>query len=107
MARAPVVVRVLLARRAAGAALELDQVEPTGALCKRFVASAMSLGSLSPEAHQCITIAMNTLGARSNTGEGGEDPEVYRIHAATVVSASGHEAATAQTWGGTAVAGSA
>ncbi len=41
----------------------------------------MSLGSLSPEAHQCITIAMNMLGGRSNTGEGGEDPEVYKVHA--------------------------
>ena len=38
----------------------------------------MSLGSLSPEAHQTITIAMNILGGRSNTGEGGEDPDVYR-----------------------------
>ncbi len=43
----------------------------------RFIASAMSLGSLSPEAHQTITAAMNTLGGRSNTGEGGEDPSVY------------------------------
>ncbi len=38
----------------------------------------MSLGSLSPEAHQTITIAMNQLGARSNTGEGGEDPAAYK-----------------------------
>ncbi len=45
---------------------------------KRFIASAMSLGSLSPEAHQTITAAMNMLGARSNTGEGGEDPAVYQ-----------------------------
>ena len=45
---------------------------------RRFIASAMSLGSLSPEAHQTITAAMNMIGARSNTGEGGEDPAVYQ-----------------------------
>ena len=45
---------------------------------RRFVSSAMSLGSLSPEAHETITLAMNQLGARSNTGEGGEDPIAYR-----------------------------
>src|SRR5271157_4601045 len=49
-----------------------------GPLARRFVASAMSLGSLSPEAHQTIAIAMNQLGGRSNTGEGGEDPAAYR-----------------------------
>ena len=47
---------------------------------KRFVSSAMSLGSLSPEAHSTITIAMNMIGGRSNTGEGGEDADVYRPH---------------------------
>ena len=58
----------------AGAEIGVDDVEsPVRALCKRFVASAMSLGSLSPEAHQTITAAMNMLGGRSNTGEGGED----------------------------------
>ena len=46
-------------------------------ITRTFVASAMSFGSLSPEAHQTITQAMNLLGARSNTGEGGEDPAVY------------------------------
>ena len=57
-----------------------EAVEPASALMKRFVASAMSLGSLSPEAHTTITIAMNTIGGRSNTGEGGEDSDVYRPH---------------------------
>ena len=57
--------------------LALDQVEPAGTIAHRFIASAMSFGSLSPEAHQTITQAMNLLGARSNTGEGGEDPAVY------------------------------
>jgi len=71
------VLRDLLEIKPAGAALNLAEVEPPSSLVKRFIASAMSLGSLSPEAHQTITIAMNTLGARSNTGEGGEDPAAY------------------------------
>ena len=61
-----------------GLQLATDGVESVEDICKRFVASAMSLGSLSPEAHQTITAGMNMLGGRSNTGEGGEDPEVYR-----------------------------
>src|SRR3984885_6213643 len=73
----PNVLRDLLEIRPAAAPLTLDQVEPSSAIVTRFIASAMSLGSLSPEAHQTITEAMNTLGARSNTGEGGEDPVHY------------------------------
>ncbi len=56
----------------------VDEVEPAAAIARRFVTSAMSLGSLSPEAHRTLAIAMNRLGGRSNTGEGGEDPESYR-----------------------------
>ena len=70
--------RDLLDVRRAGPELKVDEVELSESLCKRFVSSAMSLGSLSPEAHQTITQAMNSIGARSNTGEGGEDPDVYR-----------------------------
>ncbi len=77
-ARDAVVLRDLLEIRPAGPELALDEVEPATAMFKRFVASAMSLGSLSPEAHQTVTAAMNMLGGRSNTGEGGEDREVYR-----------------------------
>jgi glutamate synthase (ferredoxin) len=77
--RDPAVLRDLLEIRPAGQELTLDKVEPTANLYKRFVASAMSLGSLSPEAHQTITAAMNMLGGRSNTGEGGEDSVVYRM----------------------------
>ncbi|MGA8528239.1 MAG: glutamate synthase large subunit, partial [Acidobacteriaceae bacterium] len=73
----PVVLRDLLEIRAAAEALPVGEVEPAGNLYGRFIASAMSLGSLSPEAHQTITAAMNQLGGRSNTGEGGEDPAVY------------------------------
>jgi glutamate synthase (ferredoxin) len=79
LAREPAVLRDLLAIRPAGPELSPDDVEPAKTLTHRFVSSAMSLGSLSPEAHTCITIAMNMLGGRSNTGEGGEDREVYRM----------------------------
>ncbi|MFP5266469.1 MAG: glutamate synthase-related protein [Acidobacteriota bacterium] len=71
--------RDLLEVRPAGPELPIEEVEAGDSLCRRFVASAMSLGSISPEAHQTITQAMNSLGARSNTGEGGEDPDVYRV----------------------------
>jgi glutamate synthase domain-containing protein 2/glutamate synthase domain-containing protein 1/glutamate synthase domain-containing protein 3 len=73
----PAVLRDLLEIRSAAAPLPESETEPAQNLYGRFVASAMSLGSLSPEAHQTITAAMNTLGGRSNTGEGGEDPAVY------------------------------
>ena len=73
----PTNLRDLLEIRPAGPELALDTVEPAGNITKTFIASAMSFGSLSPEAHQTITQAMNLLGARSNTGEGGEDPAVY------------------------------
>jgi glutamate synthase (NADPH/NADH) large chain len=74
----PAVLRDLLEIRPAGAPLPLEHVEAPASMYKRFIASAMSLGSLSPEAHQTITAAMNMIGARSNTGEGGEDPAVYQ-----------------------------
>ena len=78
LARDAVVLRDLLEIRPAGPELPLDQVEPAKEMYRRFVASAMSLGSLSPEAHTTVTMAMNMLGGRSNTGEGGEDRDVYR-----------------------------
>ena len=52
----------------------IDEVEPASAIVRRFTTGAMSFGSLSGEAHETIAIAMNRLGGRSNTGEGGEDP---------------------------------
>ncbi len=79
VSREPAVLRDLLAIQPAGAELALGDVESVSSLQKRFISSAMSLGSLSPEAHTCVTIAMNMLGGRSNTGEGGEDREVYRV----------------------------
>jgi glutamate synthase (ferredoxin) len=56
----------------------LDEVESEASVLSRFSTQAMSLGAISPETHRTLAIAMNRLGARSNTGEGGEDPEVYR-----------------------------
>lgn len=76
----PTVLRELLEIRPAGPEIALEEVELPEHLMKRFVSSAMSLGSLSPEAHSTITIAMNMIGGRSNTGEGGEDADVYRPH---------------------------
>ena len=73
----PANLRDLLEIRPAGPELALDAVESTGNIVHTFIASAMSFGSLSPEAHQTITQGMNLIGARSNTGEGGEDPAVY------------------------------
>ena len=58
----------------AGAPVPLDEVEPVESLLKRFSTGAMSFGSISQEAHETLAIAMNRMGAKSNTGEGGEDP---------------------------------
>jgi glutamate synthase (ferredoxin) len=61
----------------AGAPIPLDQVEPAEAIMKRFKTGAMSYGSISKEAHETLAIAMNRIGGKSNTGEGGEDPERF------------------------------
>jgi glutamate synthase (NADPH/NADH) large chain len=76
-ARPPSALRDLLLPHAAGTAIPLDEVEPVEAILKRFDSAGMSLGALSPEAHEALAIAMNRLGARSNSGEGGEDPARY------------------------------
>ena len=55
----------------------IDEVEPVESIVKHFVTGAMSFGALSIEAHEALALAMNRLGARSNTGEGGEDNERY------------------------------
>ena len=69
--------RDLLSLRAAGAPVPLAEVEPASRIARRFVSSAMSLGALSPEAHQAISIGMARLGGSANSGEGGEDPAWY------------------------------
>ncbi len=70
-------IRDLLQVKLAEQPLSLDQVEPLEAILKRFDSAGISLGALSPEAHEAIAEAMNRLGARSNSGEGGEDPARY------------------------------
>ncbi|MEJ7838209.1 MAG: glutamate synthase large subunit, partial [Thermomicrobiales bacterium] len=70
-------IRDLLELKPIGPAISVDEVEPAEAIIKRFIVTAMSLGSLSPEAHQTLAIAMNRIGARSNSGEGGENPAWY------------------------------
>jgi glutamate synthase domain-containing protein 2/glutamate synthase domain-containing protein 1/glutamate synthase domain-containing protein 3 len=57
--------------------IPLNEVEPTSDIVKRFCTGAMSLGSISTEAHETLAIAMNRIGGKSNTGEGGEDPRRY------------------------------
>jgi len=59
-------------------AIAIDQVEPASEIVKRFATGAMSLGSISTEAHATLAVAMNRIGGKSNTGEGGEDPARYR-----------------------------
>ncbi len=75
--RPPAALRDLLQLQTAAAPLALDDVEPVSAIVRRFDSAAMSLGALSPEAHEALAIAMNRLGGRSNSGEGGEDPARY------------------------------
>jgi glutamate synthase (ferredoxin) len=65
-----------------GTPVPVEEVEPAASVLKRFSTQAMSLGSLSPEAHRTLAVAMNVLGGRSNTGEGGEDPATYRFEPA-------------------------
>ena len=57
--------------------IPIDEVEPVESILKRFATGAMSYGSISQEAHETLAIAMNRLGGKSNTGEGGEDPARY------------------------------
>jgi glutamate synthase (NADPH/NADH) large chain len=59
-------------------AIPIDEVEPAKEIVKRFATGAMSLGSISTEAHATLAVAMNRIGGKSNTGEGGEDPNRYR-----------------------------
>jgi glutamate synthase (NADPH) large chain len=77
-ARDPIQLRDLLDFKAAGEAVPLSQVQSINEIRKRFVTPGMSLGALSPEAHGTLNIAMNRIGAKSVSGEGGEDRARYR-----------------------------
>ena len=74
--RPPTAIRDLFDFRA-GSPVAVDEVEPAEAIAKRFVVSSMSHGSLGKEAHETLAIAMNRLGAKSSSGEGGEDPSRF------------------------------
>ena len=75
--RQPAVLRDLLRLKPADKPLPIDQVEPIEDILPRFDSAGMSLGALSPEAHESLAVAMNRLGGRSNSGEGGEDEARY------------------------------
>ncbi len=70
--------RGLLTFKTGRAPVPLDEVEPARSIVKRFCTGAMSYGSISAEAHETLAVAMNVLGGKSNTGEGGEDPERFK-----------------------------
>ena len=73
-ANPPIHLRDLLAIKPMGAPVPIEEVESITAIRKRFVTPGMSLGALSPEAHKTLNVAMNRIGAKSDSGEGGEDP---------------------------------
>ncbi|MBZ5530486.1 MAG: glutamate synthase large subunit [Acidobacteriia bacterium] len=79
--REPTAIRDLLAIKFAESAeaVPVETVASEAEILTRFSAQAMSVGAISPEAHRTLALAMNRLGARSNTGEGGEDPELYSM----------------------------
>jgi glutamate synthase (NADPH/NADH) large chain len=70
-------IRGLMALKPADQPLDLSEVEPAAEIVKRFATGAMSYGSISWEAHTTLAVAMNRIGGKSNTGEGGEDPSRF------------------------------
>ncbi|MDR1898803.1 MAG: glutamate synthase subunit alpha, partial [Treponema sp.] len=77
--RSPHVIRGLLDFAAPAAAVPLEEVESAGEIMRRFTTGAMSFGSISKEAHETIAAAMNSIKGRSNSGEGGENPERFAV----------------------------
>ncbi len=75
--KAPIFLRDFFDLKRAPKPIDINRVEPVESLVKRFVTGAMSFGALSKEAHEAIALAMNRLGSRSNTGEGGEDSDRF------------------------------
>ena len=75
----PVTLKDLLKIRFPSAGLPLDEVEPIEDIRRRFTTAGMSLGALSPEVHEVLAVAMNRIGGKSNSGEGGEDPVRYGL----------------------------
>ncbi len=79
--QAPIHIRDLLDFRSAGDAIPIEDIESITNIRRRLVAPGISLGALSPEAHETLSIAMNRIGAKSDSGEGGEGPERYQPYA--------------------------
>ncbi|HRK70067.1 MAG TPA: glutamate synthase large subunit [Micropepsaceae bacterium] len=77
----PVSLRHLMDFRGAGASVPIEEVESITEIRKRFITPGMSLGALSPEAHGTLNVAMNRIGAKSDSGEGGEDPARFKPQA--------------------------
>ncbi|MDC0649064.1 glutamate synthase large subunit [Candidatus Puniceispirillum sp.] len=75
----PINLRDLMAFKVAGEGVEIDRVESITNIRKRLVSPGISLGALSPEAHETLSIAMNRIGAKSDSGEGGEDPARFKL----------------------------
>jgi glutamate synthase (NADPH/NADH) large chain len=90
--------RDLMDLKPAGPPVPIDEVEPVEAILPRFDSAGMSLGALSPEAHEALAIAMNRIGARSNSGEGGEDPVRFKSERVSKIKqvASGRFGVTAE-----------
>ena len=76
--RPPVSLRDLLEFNSKREPVSIDEVESVEEICKRFCTGGMSLGALSPEAHETLAIGMNRLGGKSNSGEGGEDKKRFK-----------------------------
>lgn len=74
----PITIKDLLELVPAGAPVPIDEVEPVEDIRRRFTTAGMSLGALSRESHEALAIAMNRIGGKSNSGEGGEDPERFK-----------------------------
>ncbi len=90
--------RDLMHIKALGPPVPIEEVESVEAILPRFDSAGMSLGALSPEAHEALAIAMNRIGARSNSGEGGEDPARYKSERVSKIKqvASGRFGVTAE-----------
>jgi len=71
-------IRGLMELKPAAAPIDIEEIEPASEIVKRFATGAMSFGSISREAHTTLAVAMNRIGGRSNTGEGGEEPDRFR-----------------------------
>ena len=77
----PITIKDILDFKVPASNVSLDEVEPAEEIVKRFTTAAMSMGALSPEAHETLAIAMNRIGGKSDSGEGGEDPRRFQPYA--------------------------